>query len=100
MPTVPRYEEPRVSRQARPGVRISGDAPASAFMPVKPIDASAVTDVVGQIVEQEIQAADQIALTEAQAQLSALETSLLYGKGGALNREGKNAFTAPEEIND
>lgn len=69
-------------------------------MPPEPVDTSGVQKVIADIYERETDKADQIAVTEADAQLSALETELLYNpQTGALNRRGKDAFGLPEEVN-
>jgi hypothetical protein len=87
---------PGVRTQAAPNVRLSPDAPQSAFMPPEPIDISKITEVAAQIHDQEKDKADRVALMGAQSKLSALETDLLHGKEGVLNRRGENAFGTPE----
>lgn len=100
MPQVPTYSRPRVGRNQIPGVRVSGEAPASAFMPQKGIDLAPTLDIVAKTIEREQVKADQIALTAADARASRLETDLLHGQNGVLYREGKNAFGAPEEVGE
>lgn len=44
--------------------------------------------------------ADQLAVLDGDKDMSALQTDLLYGKNGAKNRLGKDAFGLPDEIQE
>lgn len=99
MPTVPRLDQTPAGTAALPGVRVSTGAPAAAFGQPQSIDLGGVGRAAAEIIERERQKADQVAVLDADNKLAELETSLLYDpKAGALNRKGKNAFGAPEEV--
>ncbi len=52
-----------------------------------------------RIAQEEKQKADQLAVLDADKQLSALETNLQYNpQTGAMNRKGKDAFGLPDQI--
>jgi hypothetical protein len=100
MPTVPTYSAPQVERTGLPSARRSPNTPAGAFGggPVGP-DLSGVIQVVDRITERAKQHADQLAVLDADEQLSRLETELLYNpETGALNKRGKDAFETPETV--
>lgn len=95
---------PRVNPAPLPGVRVSSAAPDAAFgggagnaiAGIEP-GLSAVHDEAFAIARQEKAKADQIMLTAATADLSSARTDTLYGPNGALTKQGKDAFTAPED---
>lgn len=97
MPTVRKYGAPKVERQITPSPRLSIDS-GGAFAAPKPIDTSAVTKLAADIYEQEQERADQVAITDATARLTAAETRILYGPTGLLNREQEDALKAPDEF--
>lgn len=96
MPVVPSYGGRKVQQQQAPGVRLSANAPARAFIPAQPVDIGKVLPIIERINEQ----ADQVAVQRASTELAATETELLYGQNGVLTRQGENAFTAPEEVTE
>ncbi len=97
MPIVPRYPVPQVETAPLPAARVSADAPAAAFgVPAAP-DLSGVQRVFAQIVEEERQKADQLAVLDADNQLAQLGTDL---ETRALSRRGKEAFGALGETAD
>lgn len=96
MPTVPRYDQPRVRATPLPGVRAT-------VAPVKPIaqlpDLSGAANAWGDLIQRERQKADQLAVLDARNQLSATKTALLEDpQTGALTRKGKDAFSTPETV--
>src|SRR5688500_10724136 len=101
MPQVPKYGQPKVDATPLPGVRRSVDVPRAAFQPPASIDLSGVHGVLKEVVEQERQKADQIALTDAESKLAEVETELLYNpQTGLLNKKGLDAFGTPDEFEE
>jgi hypothetical protein len=95
MPTVPRR---RVETAALPGVRVSPNAPAQAFESGSTLAALArPVGIAAEIVEEERQKADQIAVLDADNQLSELGTSL---HGDALKMRGKEAMGARQHVRE
>lgn len=106
MPTVPTLPGPQVAPNALPDARLSPNAPLEAFGGGN----AAPQDMLGgftrgavAIYEDEKRKADEIAITDADAKLTAAQTQLLYGtqdnpQSGALNRMGKDSFTTPEDV--
>lgn len=101
MPVVPRYGGPRASEAPLPNARVQTGAPAAAFGVPAAIDLTGVQREFAQIVQEERDKADQLAVLDADAELSAIETELLYSpETGALQRRGKDALGAPEEVTE
>lgn len=97
MPIVPRANLPGETRPLSQN-RLSANAPAEAFGVRNNIDIGGVVKAVSDIDQMQRERADQIATMDADAKTGQFETTLLYDpKTGLLNREGKNAFSAPEE---
>lgn len=97
MPTVP-YAQQQVELAQLPGPRLSADAPEEAFGGPA---AKRVSDAALAIIGDEKQKADQLAVLEADKDLSALEIKLKYDKDvGFLSRKGKDAFGAPEKVSE
>ncbi len=106
MPTVPKFDEPRVQQTALPGVRIQGGATEANFGLGSSFER---TQEIGQ---QVLSAADKLAKTakkqaddlmvlEKEQQTAALETDYLYNpKTGAMNRRGKDSFGLPDEARE
>ncbi len=100
MPRVPTYGDSKVQSRPLPGVRNRTDVPRAAFLPPQPADFSDAINTVARIRAEEQDKADQIAIVDAESKMSQMETELLYNpQTGILNRKGKDAFSAPEEVN-
>jgi hypothetical protein len=94
---------PRVQPTALPGVRVGGPAPEAAFgggagNVTTGINGglSAVHDEAARIVKEERAKADEVMLTGAGGELTAVGTDSLYGPNGALTKTGSAAFDTPE----
>lgn len=96
MPKVPVYEQNQVqetgfnyaTNTAKPSMETFGGGDAGISRVIN--DAG---KVAMQVYQQEKKRADEVALYEADAKLTKLETDLLYDpKVGALNQKGKNSF--------
>lgn len=86
MPRVPVLQQ-QVSTAPLPGARLSPDAPAAAFQPPAPLELSGVAEIV----QRERQKAEQIAVLDADNQLSEVGLQL---QTDALKRRGKDALGA------
>lgn len=97
MPKVPVYDS-QIRSQAAPDVRIDANTYVDSFQsPLK--GALDQAPKYFSAYEEQKRKADQIALTEADAKLSKLETDLLYDKDvGVTNLQGKSAFDAPKIV--
>lgn len=94
MPIVPRYTE-QASTEALPGARLTSRASPEAFGG----GAAGLADAVGQVYQEHRRRADEVAITELDAELGATENALLYDpETGALNKKGKEAFELPEQV--
>lgn len=100
MPVVPRASLPTQTAPLSQG-RLSASTLDAAFAPPQSIDLSGVTKVAATIHDDNLQKGNQIAVMDADAQLSRFETDLLYDpKTGLLNKRGKDAFGIPEQADD
>lgn len=96
---------PRVNPAPLPGARFAGGVSDAAFgggagnaiAGIQP-GLSAVHDEAAKIAQEEVQRADQIAVTDGRGQLLGAVTDQMWGQNGVLTRKGKDAFTAPEDI--
>ncbi len=97
MPVVPRYNRDPVQQAALPNIRPGVDAPIEAFG-----GGHANQQVFSQvtaIAQKAKNDADQLAVLDADRKLSEVETRLLYDpQSGAINKKGKDAFGAHEEV--
>lgn len=100
MPKVQTYGAPTVASTLTPSPQLSTGAPDAAFMPPKPIDGTPALKLAADVWQDERNKADQVAVTDASGKLTALETDLLHGQNGILNKEGADALAAPETLND
>jgi len=93
-PLIPQAQR-QVASTALPSPRLStASAPEHA-------DLGNVTEVLGQVLEKRRAKANQIATLDADAELAALETDLLYNpQTGALTRKGKESFDQPEKVRE
>lgn len=116
MPTVNAYGPRKVATEAIPGVRrTAAETPESEGAGFQVARAQALgqigqtgAQVFGaaramyqqhqQIRLEEIQRADDVAVLNAENQLSTWENTRVYGPRGALTQQGKNAFGLPEEL--
>lgn len=95
MPQVPRYNQPTVQNQPLPNARATVRATPEAF-------GAGVGDVgekfFQNMVQQEAEKADEIAVMSARRRLTEYQNKKLYDpKDGALNRRGRDSFGLPEE---
>jgi hypothetical protein len=91
--TVPRRQQGVVPTAPLPGVR----APFEEFAPPQPVDLGPFTRQVADIVAKEKQKADDVAVLNAENQLSELSTGL---RGEALKHQGEDAFNALPSVQD
>lgn len=100
MPKVPVYEGNQVRQNVAPDARI--DANTSVDNYTSPIQGALnKAPEVFRAYEEQKKKADQIAIYEADAKLSKLETDLLYDKNnGVLNLKGKTSFEAPKIVSE
>jgi len=102
MPVVPRYGDEREKLRSAPAVRFQTTASEEAFgggQSLEVLSETAQSGVrkIGQM-QLEFQAkADEVKAQDADTQLSILETDL---KNGAANMRGKDAFGAPDYVDD
>lgn len=95
MPTVPMRSPVPIASAPLPGVRVSAEAPESAFGPPRPADLSGVQQHIEQLYLQEQAKANQIAVMDADNRITSLRDSVLYGtpdNPGIINRKGKDAL--------
>lgn len=103
-PRVPTLDGPQVRQTGFPGARVVQDAPIEAFGGGSVVSgpagaAQSLLTTVSKIAEEEKKKADQVAVLDADGELSAFETDLLYNpETGALNKKGKDAFGIPETV--
>ncbi|MDB4871975.1 MAG: hypothetical protein JWL97_2979 [Gemmatimonadales bacterium] len=101
MPTVPRSTLPGVAPEATPGVRLPTQVNPDAVGTSSGIDTRGAQRAAQDIYERATEHANQVALLDADSNLSALETKVLYDPHtGALNMRGKNAAGAPEAVQE
>ena len=101
MPTAPRYGETRVATAPIAGVRRTVDAPAEAFGGTPLPDLSEATALAVRLYQREREKGDQLAILDADRQLSEMENDLLYNpETGLLQRRGQQAFGTPEELEE
>lgn len=109
MPTVPRRNdaaliEPSVRTAALPEIRLSPTANAETFGGGAPAEAVAqaargLQNPINDMAATARNNADQLAVLEADKNLSALETRIQYDpKSGAMNKRGKDAFALPDQV--
>lgn len=104
MPVVP--YEPAVREQGLPNVRFDPSTPNLTGLASAQIEGStAIAKAAGGVLdsflkfaEDEKRKGDQLAVLDADKQLGDLETQLLHGPTGALNKRGKDAFGTPDEV--
>lgn len=96
MPTVPRYNEEQINTAKLGSAKFTETAAIESFGGGKANAAEAGLEVaksVDKIYQNEKQKADQMAIQNAENQLTQLENNLLYDeKTGALNKKGANSF--------
>lgn len=103
MPIVPKFE-PKVQEQALPGVRLSADAPLSAFGGGEAVAgaqkaAQNLGDLTMRFAMEEKKKADDLATQKAYADLVRSAQNLFYDpKEGALARRGQAAMGAVDEF--
>lgn len=101
MPQVPSYGQRVVETTALPGARYTPDASPASFGAVEPINLDPAIRQLREIEQREQAKADEDAFFEADAKLAAAETFILLDpKTGVLQRKGKNAFSAPEDVKE
>ena len=99
MPQVPRLNGPQVNQAAMPNVRVSTDAPASAFG-LGPAAQRASNSIIG-FAEKIKNDADQVAVMDAENKLSEFETKFLYDpENGMINKRGKDSFGVPQQLGE
>ena len=100
MPKVPLYQGNQIKEADIPNVAINANTSVSNYK--SGLDgALSQAPAVYDAYQEQKKKADQIAIYEADAKLSKLETSLLYDKDhGATNLKGKSSFSAPEIVSD
>lgn len=104
MPTVPSYGDRKVQQAPLPGARLNPGAPVEAFGGGASLDrrtqaANSLAGEAQKLIIEEKDRADQVAVLDADSQLSELETRLQYDpKTGAMNRRGRDAFGLPDEV--
>ena len=98
MPTVPvRSPLPSVATEPLPGVRGSPNAPSGAFQPPRPVDLSGITGLAQELYQRQRQHADQVAVLDADTQLTKFRSSLISDpQNGILAARGKNALDASQ----
>lgn len=89
------FQAPRIRPQGGEEAFGGGQATQQTFNA-----AAGVASEVEKIAIEQKQKADQLNVLEADKDMSALQTDLLYGKNGAKNRLGKDAFGLPAEIQE
>lgn len=95
---------PRINSAPLPGVRVGGAAPDAAFgggvgnatLGLNP-GLSAVHGEAARIAQEETDKADQVQRTDNRSRIMEVTTGLLFGPDGVLTKQGKDAFTAPED---
>lgn len=104
MPSVPRYDSPKVNQAPVPNVRLSPEVPLEAFGGGRSLAVAGATgqeliNDVQQVVFNEKQKADDLVTQDAYAKLLGLKNRLIYDtKDGVMTRRGKDAFGAPDEF--
>lgn len=99
MPRVQTFGQSRVSRTARPNVRLTGAASPEVFGAGS--FANALQNLGGTLAQQAINTqakANKIAALAADNQMAEWESKALYDEGGALSRQGRDALGLPEEM--
>jgi hypothetical protein len=102
MPRVPSYE-PQVQQQNLPNVAsraqaINTDDGSAAAARATGQIATKALDGIQSFLEAEKKKADELAVLEADNETEKHGNELLYGKNGALNRKGKDAIAAPDDV--
>lgn len=96
MPIVPGPQLPSVAPERLPGVRVSVGAPLEAFgggRAAEGLDLAPLESIAQELAAREKQKADQIAVSDAGAKLTALKTNLMWHpQSGAMLAQGKQAF--------
>lgn len=102
--TIPTFNQPTVQAQAAPNVRIDpGASPESfgsggAFKEGQQVS-SGLFDQSQKIYAEEKHKADEVILTDVNSKLTRLKNQLIYDpKDGLMNRKGKDAFAAPDDL--
>lgn len=100
----PTPKGPSVEPSALPGVRVPTDAPIEAFgggRADRTVDIGGVERAVTQMYIDAHKNATEVAVNDADNQLTGLTNKLLYDEhDGALQQRGKNAFDAPEKVGE
>ena len=100
MPKVPVYQTNSVQDAQTPNVAINANTTVANYESPLTKVVEAVPQYV-KIYQKQKESADKMAVLEADAKLSKLETDLLYDKNnGAVNKKGKDAFSVPELVAD
>lgn len=100
MPKVPEYQANQVQDAGIPDARTNANTTLDNYRSPLTGAMEQVPSYV-KVFQEQKKKADDIAVTEADAQLSKLETDLLYDKdNGATNKRGKAAFDVPETVSD
>lgn len=113
-PVVPFISQPRVGLNPLPGVRVSTNAPITAFgggVAAQKPDLSGPAQVAGGVAEQNALdrqrirteaalEADQIAVTHAVSATTLSVNDMLHGQNGLFNRKGNQAFTIDQDAYD
>jgi hypothetical protein len=99
VPSVPRYSQPQVREDAAPGFRSNLELPDEVAGMGRA--SQKLLDTVADVATKIKQDADQLAVLDADKELSAMETRILYDQQkGALNKKGKDAFGIAEQVDE
>jgi len=95
--TVPKYNGPQVQQSGLPTSRVPAGLPSG----FGDTGIQQVASMGVDLIQKAKSDADQLAVMEADKKLTQLETDLLYNpETGALNKRGKDSFSAPDEVNE
>lgn len=98
MPSVPRLDGPQVQERGVQTARQAAEAPND-FGNQQALHR--IGSAAEELVSQAKNHADQLAVLDADKQMSAYETQLLYDpKTGAYNKRGKDSFGIPDQVKD
>lgn len=105
MPTVPRYESPKLQTQLGPTPQISPNAPAEAFnigqsrQEVQRAQ-DRFANTLATVALEEKKKADQVRMLEFDSELSQFQTQLEYGENGIYTKKGKDAFSIGASVQE
>ena len=95
--SIPVYGNPRVATQALPGAKIANTAPEAAFGVPAAVDLGGVGKMVSAIAQEGFQHANQVAVSDADAQAVRRKTFRSWDpQSGAMNARGKDAIPAAD----